>query len=812
MKKRILLFVAIMVMLICVFAVCASAAEPDTTKETVTLADGTVCALWDTDGNPLMWYVVSTDEETKVKTYAYVDATSEAVAYINSSNSTNQLDNITITVDGTEYAKTTIAVANFPNAKITAISGNGRDARIGEAATRLYKTFQGCSNLEYAYVNSATTSVGQETFKNCSSLKFVNIADLTELTAIGIQTFNSCGSLFDGIALDLTNTKLKELGNLAFRTAKFVSVKVPEATFTTIGNEVFSECSKLETVTGTKAAFEGITSIGNNAFKKCSKLVQIDGLMENGILIIPEGITSIGQQAFDSCNTFKYLSLPTTIKTIGSQAFTNCKGLIFVDFNDNTNTITFENYGHFAGCTSLKAISFSDNIASLQNRILQGCTSLEAVYLPANMPKMGTNGNGQGPFDGNTKMYFVQEPFEVRDANGNFYGDSFKMPTKPPVYYMPSTLTTLIGHVRVEFGGTGGGGSSAGSYFQNCTSINDVIVFGEGFNYIGAQNIFSGMGTQDSPKTVVFLGDIKGAVTLQNAKYVSLVFANDNDKTPSDLGFVYVASNTSNDESYMYFCSEGTKYNYHTSKSEIKDATAIKEYIEGLEKINEAKHVAKPELTVETDPDCVTNTLITTYCFCGAEMGTSEVEGTKLGHNHDLEKGAILVGIAYADFAKAGNKIVKCERCEVTDNTQAVVAIFSVAKFSLKDDNSAICVSYTINNEAYNAFLEANEGASLEFGLVAAASKTEEIVDPLNGANISHDLTKGGYSAVDLKLTGDWATQNGVFISMALYTSYKTDAEAEATVSYVTKDGSSTACEAITYQALYDYYYPAVAE
>ncbi len=172
-----------------------------------------------------------------------------------------------------------------------------------------------------------------------------------------------------------------------------------------------------------------------------------------------------------------------------------------------------------------------------------------------------------------------------------------------------------------------------------------------------------------------------------------------------------------------------------------------------------------------------------------------------------------LLSITYADFTMTGTKVVECnnENCAYHEET-SVEAIFGVAKFSLKDDDSAICVSYTINNEAYKAFLEANEGASLEFGIVAAASETEEIANPLNGANISHDLTNGGYCTVDLKLTGDWSTQNGVFISMALYTSYTAEDGATPSVNYVTKDGSSTACEAITYQALYDYYYPAVAE
>ena len=52
MKKKLLLIVAIVAVFVCIFAIGVSAAELDTTKESVTLSDGTVCPLWDTDGNP----------------------------------------------------------------------------------------------------------------------------------------------------------------------------------------------------------------------------------------------------------------------------------------------------------------------------------------------------------------------------------------------------------------------------------------------------------------------------------------------------------------------------------------------------------------------------------------------------------------------------------------------------------------------------------------------------------------------------------------------------------------------------------------
>ncbi len=185
-----------------------------------------------------------------------------------------------------------------------------------------------------------------------------------------------------------------------------------------------------------------------------------------------------------------------------------------------------------------------------------------------------------------------------------------------------------------------------------------------------------------------------------------------------------------------------------------------------------------------------TNVCVGTCDKCGA---------TAVKHSADAD---VTVGVKYAEgFADFGVKLeaCTCDGCDFANATQ-VAPIFGVALFSVKEDGTAICVSYTINNEAYKAFLAENEGASLEFGIVAAASIDAGVESPLDAEmNISHDLTGSGYSAVDLRLTGDWETQSGVYLSMALYTRYKADAETEATVNYVTETGSATACQVVTY-------------
>ena len=77
MKKKILLMVAIVAMLVCLFAISASAAEPAYNDgEWIYAADGTTkLAIRDTEGNPLVWYM--NGDELK---YVRADQTDETQA------------------------------------------------------------------------------------------------------------------------------------------------------------------------------------------------------------------------------------------------------------------------------------------------------------------------------------------------------------------------------------------------------------------------------------------------------------------------------------------------------------------------------------------------------------------------------------------------------------------------------------------------------------------------------------------------------------------------------------------------------------
>ena len=761
MKKRIFLFVLMVMALACFMAMSVFAAEPDASGETVVLSDGTACPIWDTEGNGLIWYVVSTDE-AGVNTYAYVSATDPSVDYYNGWNSGNQMNTVKITADGTTYEVSSMVVVNISkDVKIT--SGQRVGNLIDHFAS---KCFYGSKTLQYVYLPAATTGLASEMFKSCSNLKYINFEDLTALTSFGNQALNGCSSLFAGEVFDLTNVPLVSLGSHAFAGTKVTGVILPSTLESVNCGDMFSNCTNLETVIGLKPLIESgkIKSINNYMFNSCKALKNVDGLMTDGILILPEGVTSVGTLSFNECDQIVYVEFPSTINYVGQACFAWCDNLVLVSFdkvdakirtaiaNGETYTkVTFNNCGTFKGCPKLVAMSVPMGTTELINRfVAQGCTSLTAVYLPNTIEKMGTNGGGQGPFCGATNMYFVNEPFTVGQClvDGELDLTKLNLPSKPTVYYMPENLTTIHGHVYTNQY------SKDGTLFQNCKSLNDVIVFGENLVDYNARNAFQGVGTAESPKTVVFLGDMTQLVTFRNAQYISFVFANKADKSPEDLNIIDMHHDENNKDSYMYFCFDGSRYDYRISKNDMANYADIESKIAAVmaTKTAEAKHVSNPNSAVVSTPaTCITNAFGLEKCFCGTELGENEIAGTALGHSYTVE-----VEFMYTNFMAEGYHGTKCERCDDAQKTEIIDALFISKGISAKTfgKDVGLVQGYEINTvaiEAYKAY-----APDFDFGVLAYANVGGTAVSPKPGddkvVNVVFDNKANNY--LEVKVTG----------------------------------------------------------
>lgn len=575
-------------------------------------------------------------------------------------------------------------------------------------------------------------------FQNCYKLTNITIGYSPEVTKTGDNTFSGCTSLVS-VNFGEAFPNMKEIG----------------------GSGVFQNCTSLTTLD--ISSMENLTYIGNFCFSGCSSLKTIisSGVNQDGAVIIPEGVTSIGQEAFYNCDNIKYLSLPSTITYLGPSIIRDSSGLEFVDFNENANAINLDNWGHFKNCTGLKAVSLPDGIKTINNRFMSGednnHMNVQAVYLPANLEQMNTNGNGQGPFCYASKMYFVQEPFEVRDENGYFLGDNFKMPSKPEIYYMPENLARA------------GGNASSGTWFRDCFALNNTIVMPEAFTESTVAQMFRRIASSSEQKNVVYLGKITNYCWSEMNKYINFVFAHPENTDLSTITFT-AFYNKNNENCYFYFCSTG--YRYTMGKASVDEIAATKEE-------NSYCHIRNPLADVTDDATCLLPAGEYTYCFCGKMLSSKTVEGSvALGHN----KAGAQISMyfpqgkdgAYNYFVNATEEY-ECQRCkETVKNVIEESALFTKKGISIPEFEKSNAINHTIglNLEAidnYNKYLGA--GNEIKYGVFAGLEI--EGGNPINADGTSNgnyvmlglENTDVDYSIIELKIMGITNAEQGLYCS-----------------------------------------------
>ncbi len=597
-------------------------------------------------------------------------------------------------------------------------------------------TFYGCTALETADLGPSVAVVCDSMFYKCSSLKTVSLP--TTITEIKGGAFRECTAL-TSVTIPENVTKI---GNLAFHKAGITSLHIP-AKVQSLGYQVAEETPITSL---TFAENSSLTFIDHRAFMNCDSLV--------GPVILPDGLIEIDYGLFSGCALLKAVKMPDSVTTLSGNAafFSQCKSLEYVQFSKNITTPIYKSM--FEGCSALKAISFPDKITSIEYKVLRDCTNLQAVYLPSSLINLGVVSGGKssdwGVFYQSPNVYLVNEPFNVFDGD-TLLGDSFVMPAKPDVYYMPKNMTVF-----------------GNSEFQGCNNLNSIIVFPVGITSAAdcSQGAFF-CKNRSNPVTIVFLGDMNGLMIRQNDnsyRNISFVFANPNDKSITDVGLtIGAANNAYQTNSYAYFCASNVVYDLSTFKAANATKYTVSEtdFAKATEK---QPHIADPGKTVATDPTCEKGRGETMYCFCGAYAGFIEIEGTELGHDYE-SKDAKRLSVAYENYLAKGILKTQCSRCESINDSEANAIVTSFKGYSVKEDGNGITFGYTLDLDALELYNTVNNTA-LEFGFVVAVKSfvvgetplkaDGSVADMTNGSVVKAQISSTDYTGIDFKLTGAW--------------------------------------------------------
>lgn len=212
------------------------------------------------------------------------------------------------------------------------------------------------------------TYIDNELFAYCRSLKSVTIPD--SVTKICGDAFYTCSSLVD--------INIPDSVTSIFPYAFSLCTSLTSATTPYVGENMFSECSKLESV----IISDNFTSdtIDFGAFSNCTSLASIT---------IPYGITTIDGMAFVNCYGLISIDIPSSVTTIGANAF-DCAGLRSIVIPDSVTSIG----KHAFQCTYLTSVVLPDSIAMIDDYTFYNCSHLVNVTIPDSVVSIGYSAFG----------------------------------------------------------------------------------------------------------------------------------------------------------------------------------------------------------------------------------------------------------------------------------------------------------------------------------------------------------------------------------------------------------------------------------
>ena len=396
MKKKILLTLLVVMVFTCLLAIAVNAAEYDKTETvTVTLAYGTQeCALYDANGNALVWYTLDSGATVQsVKTADLVTASNGTTSIAaNGSLSHIYLGETALQIHN-QSTTNHIVVANFRDCTFTKVSHSSYKA-----------TFSDSKIVQYVYMPNTVTEFGCNIFQNCSNLKVCDIPSDASFRITDSNNFPGCTSL----------TEINLIGCTSFT-----------------GHSNFSGCTSLTKVFVNPSTITW-TSISANVFNG-APLTQF-GLIE-GECTIPASTTSIGNAAFVK-SRFEKITMPDTITSFGWNVFANNPNLKEVDLPTG---LTNSDIRVFMDCTSLETVKDLENC---------GLTTIPTEYFKNTALKKVVVSNivtsiGQDAFGSIDEL----EEVVLGAALTDFVSyNAFVNASSLKAVYMPSTLTKMTGN------------------------------------------------------------------------------------------------------------------------------------------------------------------------------------------------------------------------------------------------------------------------------------------------------------------------------------------------------------------------------
>ena len=252
--------------------------------------------------------------------------------------------------------------------------GNDTEIVIPEGVTKIAPdVFSGYSSLTSITIPDSVTEIGSYAFSYCTMLNSVIFNSNSQLTIIGEEAFRNCISL-EYINMPIT---IQDVGNWAFYNTAWYNMQsdgvvyVGKVAYTYIG--IMPQNTTIELLPDT-------VSIANRAFSSCYNLVGI---------VIPETVTHIGQRAFNYCNSLVSVLFTgnSQLEYIGYEAFSNCSIQKLVIPN---NVLAIEGYA-FSNCNNLETVTIGNSVTTIGYGAFSSSALNTVIINCATPPSLGYN-------------------------------------------------------------------------------------------------------------------------------------------------------------------------------------------------------------------------------------------------------------------------------------------------------------------------------------------------------------------------------------------------------------------------------------
>ncbi len=299
----------------------------------------------------------------------------------------------------------------------------------------MYGTFYNCSNIISMTIPSSIKAIGDNAFANCYKLVEVyNLSTLdvssyfdyekvihTSLSENSIlktendfvfMTWNNKSYLMCYVGKEKALTLPKSYKDSAYGIYEYAffnryditSIKIPDDSVNSIGENAFNNCSALNTLEiGT-----GVSSLPASVLRGCSAIVTLKLPFAGGSKSASSASAQtllgyiFGKDAFDNAvakeqyyNENEYVTyyIPSSLKTLtingGSLlygAMYNCSSITSVTIGDS---VTMIGYGAFYNCSSLSSIKIGAGVTSIGDYAFYNCKSIKEITIPTNVKGIG---------------------------------------------------------------------------------------------------------------------------------------------------------------------------------------------------------------------------------------------------------------------------------------------------------------------------------------------------------------------------------------------------------------------------------------